>query len=408
MDTNKKQFGTLLAVVAAISLIAGFAGGMIAQVKLPALRTSGSPSISAHTASTYQPQTTQEAKVISAVSKAKSSVVSIIISKDVPVYQEYLSNPFGGVFGSNSPFGSFLVPQYQQNGTQQQEIGGGTGFIISSDGYILTNKHVVADTTASYTVILNNGTKYTAQVLARDPSQDLAVLKINATGLTPLTLGSSTELQLGQSVIAIGNALGEFSNTVSTGVVSGLNRTITASSDTGSTENLTGVIQTDAAINPGNSGGPLLDLNGNVIGINVAIANNAQGIGFAIPINQAKRDINQVVQSGKISFPFLGVQYEMITSAMAKANNLPVDYGALITAGTGANSVAVVPGSPADKAGISANDIILSVNGTKVNQNNDLVTLINQYNPGDAVTLQVWEKGVTKTVKVTLTTRPNQ
>lgn len=225
----------------------------------------------------------QEEKVISAVKNASPAVVSIIISKNLPLYEECYVNPFGDLFPG------FQILQMCQKGTKLQEIGGGSGFIISKEGLILTNKHVVSDREAKYTVLMNDGKKYSAKVLTLDPSQDLAIIKIeNDTNSLPmLLLGNSDNLEIGQSVIAIGNALGEFRNTVSVGVISGLSRTIMASGG-GLTEIIEDLIQTDAAINSGNSGGPLLDLKGQVIGINTAMASNAENIGFAIPVNKVK------------------------------------------------------------------------------------------------------------------------
>ncbi|MBI4193433.1 MAG: trypsin-like peptidase domain-containing protein, partial [Candidatus Colwellbacteria bacterium] len=216
--------------------------------------------------SLYKPVLDYEEMVMKAVEKASPSVISIVISKDLPVLEQCPYDPFGDIFGDD-PFGGAGFKFYRPCDTGKREkkkIGGGSGFIVSSDGLIVTNKHVVQDAGADYTVLTNDGKKYDASVLARDGARDLAILKINAAGLPVLTLGNSDALKLGQSVIAIGNALGEYRNTVSVGVVSGLGRTVTASGSGGFTETITGVIQTDAAINPGNSGGPLLNLRGEV------------------------------------------------------------------------------------------------------------------------------------------------
>jgi serine protease Do len=254
-------------------------------------------------------------------------------------------------------------------------------------------------------VLTNDGKTYRATVLARDPNQDLAVLKIDATGLPTVTLGDSSNLQLGQTAIAIGNALGQFSNTVSVGVVSGLARTVTAGApDTGAQETLHNVIQTDAAINPGNSGGPLLNLQGQVIGINSAVAENAQGIGFAIPINQAKQDITSVETTGNISAPYLGVRYEELDPTIASQNNLPVNFGAWVQGTNG--QAAVTANSPAAKAGIQAGDIITAVNGTQLNASNDLGSIINQHKVGDTLTLTINRGGKEITAQVTLAQRP--
>lgn len=338
--------------------------------------------------SPYLAQTSQEEAVIKVVKKASPAVVSIIISKDMPIYEEYYENPLPG-------FPEFKIPQYRQKGTQKQKIGGGTGFIISQDGLILTNKHVVADTEAEYTAVTNAGKVYKIEVLARDPFQDLAVLKINPEdselfqeSFPVLQLSDSDTLQIGQTVIAIGNALGEFRNTVSVGVVSGLGRTITASGG-GIAETLENVIQTDTAINRGNSGGPLLNLRGEVIGINVAMDQTAQSIGFAIPINKAKRDIRQIKTIGKIVYPFLGVRYILITPEIQEEKNLSVDYGALIVGGTEISEPAIVPDSAAEKAGLKEVDIILEVDKEKITSQNSLAKIIQKYNPGDKVILEV-------------------
>jgi len=347
----------------------------------------------------YQPQTSQEKAIIEAVKKVSPSVVSIIITKDLPVFTQYYEDPFEEFrkfFGEDFPF-EFKVPKYKQQGKEKREVGGGTGFIISEDGLVLTNKHVVADEEAEYSVITNDGERYDAEVLARDPFQDLAILRIkpkNGVGkikLKPVSLGDSSLLEIGQTVIAIGNALGEFRNTVSVGVISGLGRTITASGG-GIIETLEDVIQTDAAINKGNSGGPLLNLKGEVVGVNVAMAQGAQSIGFAIPINKAKRDIVQIKTIGKIVYPFLGVRYILVTPEIQKQKNLEVDYGALVIRGN-EEEPAVIPGSAAEKAGIQEGDIILKLNGEKITLKNTLSKLIQKHNPGDKVTLDILREG---------------
>ncbi len=347
----------------------------------------------------------EESAVISAVEKISPAVVSIIVSKDLPIIEKYYYDPFGSDFFQQffgDDFENFFgVPQYKQNGTEKREIGGGTGFIVSQNGYIVTNKHVVYDEEADYTVITNDGTKYDAQVLARDPITDVAILKIDGDNFPTVELGDSSKLKVGQTVIAIGNALGEFSNTVSTGVISGLSRSITAGGG-GLSERLSGVIQTDASINPGNSGGPLVNLAGQVIGINTAMAAGAENIGFAIPINEVKNTIKSVQENGRIVRPWLGVRYVQITPEIAKENKLNVDYGALIVRGEKRTDLAVIPGSPADKAGLEENDIILEVNGQKIDEKNPLVKVISQFKPGDEITLKILHKGEEKEINVTL------
>jgi serine protease Do len=352
----------------------------------------------------------EESAVIDAVNKVSPAVVSVIVTKDLPkiryntplnndFFQQFFGDQFNNFFGNpndqNQDNGS-------QGGTQKVEIGGGTGFIIASDGYIVTNKHVVSDEQADYTILLNNEKKYPAKVLARDPMSDLAVLKIDAKNLPTVEFGESTGLKVGQSVIAIGNALGEFRNTVSVGVISGLSRSIIAGDNGLGSESLTGVIQTDASINPGNSGGPLLNIAGQVIGINTAIAQGAQNIGFTIPINDVKNSIESVQKFGKIIRPWLGVRYMMINKDLATANNLPVDYGALISRGQTQSELAVIPGSPADKAGIVENDIILEIDGKKLDSADGVANIINKHKVGDTVTLKIMHKGQEKKISIKL------
>ncbi|HSX24730.1 MAG TPA: trypsin-like peptidase domain-containing protein [Candidatus Andersenbacteria bacterium] len=346
----------------------------------------------------------REQQIISTVQQSQKAVVSIVISQNVPQYEQSFMqpDPFGDFFGNNFPPFAIPAPQVQQRGMQKQEIGGGSGFIVSGDGLIITNKHVVEQDVADYTVFLNDGTEYSAKVIAKDPVNDIAVIKIDAHNLPFLQFADSNSLQVGQTAIAIGNALGEFRNTVSTGVVSGLSRSITAGDDLGQPEQLDEVIQTDAAINPGNSGGPLLNLGGYVIGVNVAIAQGSQNIGFALPANIVKNVVTSVEKTGKISRAYLGVRYSDITPEIQKANNLSVDYGVLVMRGQNPQDLAVIPGSPANKAGIVEGDIILQVDGVKLDSNTSLASLIAKKQPGDSVQLTILSKGQQKTVKVTL------
>lgn len=364
-----------------------------------------SPPSSSSTQSFYIPQISQEKAVINAVKQSSPAVVNIIISKEIQILERYYESPFEEFkefFGDDFNF-EFKVPKYKKESTQKKQkkqIGGGTGFIISKDGTILTNKHVIVDEEADYTAITNDGEKYSVKILAKDPFQDLAILKIEPKkqidkdenvfekDFPVLTLGDSSNLEIGQSVIAIGNALGEFRNTVSVGVISGLGRTISASGG-GIIETLEDIIQTDAAINQGNSGGPLLNLKGEVIGVNTAIAQQAQGIGFAIPINNAKRAIDQIKKLGKIVYPFLGVRYILINPEIQEQMNLKTEQGALIS---GEDEIAIEQGSAADKAGIKPNDIILEVNGEKITIKNSLAKIIQRYNPGDKVVLKILRK----------------
>ena len=279
--------------------------------------------------------------------------------------------------------------------------GGGTGFIITSDGLIATNKHVVSDDNAEYTVFTADGKDYKAKIVAKDSANDLAVIKIEATGLPTVELGNSGDISIGQWVIAVGNALGEFQNSVTVGVISAKDRHITASGG-GQAEKLEGLLQTDTAINSGNSGGPLLNLAGQVIGINTAVAGEAQNIGFAIPIDAVKKAIDSIKKTGEIKRPMLGIRYVAITKEIAKLNKLDVNYGAWVLRGESRSEAAVIPSSPADKAGLEENDIILEINGQKINENNSLSKIISDYDINDTITLKVLHDGKEKEVKVKL------
>lgn len=280
--------------------------------------------------------------------------------------------------------------------------GAGTGVIVSKDGYIMTNSHVVSGAT-TVDVTISNGVIYeNVKVVGSDPLNDIAFLKIkNPSDLQPATLGDSSTLKIGQNVFAIGNSLGEFNNTVTSGIISGLNRPVAASSEDGSqTESLSGLIQTDAAINPGNSGGPLVNRAGQVIGINTAVASDAQGIGFAIPINSTKGILASVLATGKVERAYIGVRYVDITPAIAHQQKLAVSEGALVSAD--GNSPAVVVDGPADKAGIKEGDIIVKIDQYTVGGTAGITSIIGAYQPGDTVTVQYLRDGKERTAKLTL------
>ncbi len=344
----------------------------------------------------------EKSAVVNVVEQSNPAVVSIIVSKDVPIiersYREY--NPFGGFFG-------FQIPEYIQNGTERREIGGGSGFLVSNDGYIVTNAHVVSDKDADYTVFLNDGSSQEAVIVAVDATFDVAVIKIPGQDLAFLEFGNSDEVKVGQTVIAIGNALGEFRNTVSVGVVSGLARSITASSGAGESEQLFNILQTDAAINPGNSGGPLLDLAGKVIGMNVAASLNSENIGFALPSNLVKSSVDSIREHGYVKRPYIGVRFVPVTPALEDMNDLSVDYGALVLRGEN-GELAVVPGSPADKAGIEENDIILEIAGQKVDLEHPLPSLIITHSIGEMISVKVLHDGEEKILRMTLEERPRE
>ncbi len=411
---SKRSFAGILVISVILSILAGSIAGFIAsEVSTKGLRgtveqllelTTGTIQNEGALTATRNGGTVsvvdEESAVINVVESASPAVVSVIVSKDVPKLDEFATNPFFNDPFFN-PFGFRPAPQGEPR-TEKREIGGGTGFVVSSDGFIITNRHVVEDQEAEYTVMMNDGKIFEATVLARDTLMDLAIIKVEQTELPTIELGDSDQLKIGQTVIAIGNSLGEFRNTVSRGIISGLKRNINAGDGFGRTELLEEVIQTDAAINPGNSGGPILNLQGQVVGVNVAMAQGAENIGFAIPINEVKRTYHSVKTSGRIIRPYLGVRYMLINDQIMTQNNLPFAYGALIVRGNSPSELAIVLGGPADKAGLQENDIILEVDGEKIDQDNDLTKIIKKLNVGDQISLKVWSSGQEKMLKITL------
>lgn len=319
----------------------------------------------------------EESVITKVVEESLPSVVTIGISKTTSANDFFEIDPF-------NPFSPFRrIPGDQRK--IEQNIG--SGFIISSDGLIITNKHVVSDSEASYKVLTNDNKKFDIAKIYRDPLNDLAILKINASGLKPLKLGNSNSLKLGQMAIAIGTPLGEFTNTVTVGIISGLGRGITAGSPfEGYVEKLDNVIQTDAAINPGNSGGPLLNSKGQAIGINVALAQEGQNIGFALPVNIVKTLIeNFNKQGGSFDRPYIGVRYKIIDRETAVLNELV----------EGAYVIEILENSPAQKADIQDEDIIIEFDGQKVKGDDDqgLAKKILQKKIGETVRLKIWRNG---------------
>lgn len=284
-------------------------------------------------------------------------------------------------------------------GVQTQE-GAGTGIIVSSDGYVLTNKHVIQDS-QSVSVVTSDGVTHSdVKVVGTDPLNDVAFLKINGiSNLKPAELGDSSSIRIGQKVVAIGNSLGQYQNTVTSGIISGTGRPVSAQSGN-SVETLTDLLQTDAAINPGNSGGPLTNLAGQVVGINTAVAEDAQGIGFSIPINATKGSLKSVLATGKVERAYVGVNYISITPDVANHYKLPVKTGAYVFADDG--RTAVVDGSPAAQAGIKDKDIITKVNDIEVGDKGSVASLVGEYAPGEKVQLTVLRDGKTITLTVTL------
>jgi serine protease Do len=342
----------------------GFAAQGIAQdIKFNAIKPTASSA-----------NLTDEQQGILAVRKAKASVVDII----------------GTASASSTSASAATSPSIE---AIPNESVAGTGFIIDSSGLIVTNNHVIDSPGLSYSVILADGTTYPATIMGTDKFDDIALIKINATGLTAATLGNSDNLETGQTVFAIGNALGQYQDTVTRGVVSGLSRAVneTGDSTAPTTHNW---IQTDAAINLGNSGGPLIDLDGDVIGMDTLIDSEGNSLGFAIPINAIKDAISQLKTFGTVSRPYLGVEFENIDQELQQQNNLPVSNGALIET--------VIGGSPADLAGLQPNDIITAVNNIKLNQTSQLDQVIQTYEAGSQVTLKVSRNGQTLDLPVVL------
>ncbi len=383
-EEKKMSVKMTFLTMAVISLVFGMAGGVYGALNLsqrPGIqKLFGQAPNQSGQAINQNIVLDEQSAVTEVVKSASPAVVSIVVSREV-----------GNLF----PFFG------NQSGSNLQQVGAGTGFFVSADGLVLTNKHVVSDSRAQYTVVTNDGKQYEAKVVAQDPSNDLAVVKVEIANAPHLSFADSENLELGQHVVAIGNSLGQFQNTVTTGVVSGLSRSIVAGDRTGR-EQLEGVIQTDAAINPGNSGGPLLNIAGQVIGVNTAVSEQGQLVGFAIPSNDAKVALDSYLRSGKIVRPFLGVRYMVVNEAIAEQMGLRRDSGALLIRGSSTADFAVVPGSPADRAGLKEGDIILDINGTQINEENSLASVMKKFKPNDRVMVKVFSGDSEKTIPVTL------
>ena len=336
----------------------------------------------------------EKSPVVEVAKKVCPAVITIVISKDLPKIEGFYFFPFGEH--------RFIIPQIESGKKEKTKIGGGSGFIVSSDGYIITCNHVVGDPEADYTVILDLKHKYPAKILEKDSLIDIAILKIEERNLPYLELGDSNQIELGETVVAIGNPLGEFEDTLSAGIVSGLSRKITAYGGLPfKATSLRGLIQTDAAINLGNSGGPLANMEGKAIGINTAMVMGAQNIGFAIPINYARRTLEEVIKYGKIQRPFLGIRYFILNKEISQANKLPVDYGALIVRES-LGEKAIVKNSAADKAGLKEYDIILELNGEKINEENPLTDILQKYKIGEEISLKILREGKEMNAKLKL------
>ena len=375
-----------------VSLGMGFLGGWIG-----AAGRENSSVLSGTSTASQQKIVASESQLISSIAKTVGpSVVSVDVVGQTAASDSLNYFGFGG-----------------QSQTQQTEAAG-TGIIIASDGLIVTNRHVVPAGTTSVSVTLSDGTQFdNVKVVGRtsdSDSLDIAFLKINDTKghkLTPAEIGDSSKTQVGDVVVAIGNALGQFNNTVTSGIISGYGRSVQAGDSSGtSVENLNDLFQTDAAINEGNSGGPLVNASGQVIGINTAISGQGQNIGFAIPINDVNGLIKQVLSTGKFERPYLGVRYIPLTAAIAKQLNLSATQGAYVAPATDGGDSPIISGSPADKAGIQEKDIVTAVDGTKIDQANSLTSLVGRKAVGDSVKLTVIRDGKTISLSVTVGSAP--
>jgi S1-C subfamily serine protease len=396
-NSDNRKFGFLAVLFIVAMVISGGAGGWIeSHINQNGLVTTASLS--------------NQKKIVTSDSELISQIAKTVGPSVVSVNDDITSN------ASSSDDGGFGLFGFSQ---PEEEEAAGTGIIISSSGIIMTNRHVVPEGTTNVSITLSDGTELkNVSIIGRtseSDSLDVAFLKINNTEghkLTPAVLGNSSQVQIGDSVVAIGNALGQFQNTVTSGIISGYGRDIQAgdsSGDSSDTENLEDLFQTDAAINEGNSGGPLVNLNGQVIGMNTATASSGQNIGFAIPINDVLGLISQVLKTGKFSQPYLGVRYVPLTPDVASEYNLSVNNGAFIAPSDDpADDPSVVPGSPAAQAGLQENDIITQVNGVAIGQNNSLTSLLDNYVPGNKITLTILRGNNTMHISVTLASEPSQ
>lgn len=375
--------GFLIGIVFGLVLLGSALGGALADrifvfKPLDVLLSRAKNDLKLNVGTTTSRVVNEESAVIDVADNVSPSVVTVTVQTPRRRVLEF--DPFSGF-------------RSRVDGGTPHDIG--SGFVVSKDGLVVTNKHVVSDSESTYKVVTKDGKEYEVKSISRDPSNDLAVLKIDGGDLVPVELGDSGSLKVGQFVIAIGTALGEFRHTVTTGVISGLGRGIDAGNPfEGYVERLDGVIQTDAAINPGNSGGPLLNSAGQVIGVNVAVAQGAQNIGFALPVNVLKDALSTFNQTGSFaSKPFLGVEYQMISKQAAILNEVP--QGAMVSN--------VVSGSPADSAGVKEGDIIVKIDGEDLKDDQKgLAEVIGKKKAGQEVELEIFRDGQTTKLKATL------
>ena len=400
-DMNKTTIQTVIVIGVAFSALVGSVGGAAATLFLVGhlglqsfIGGAGNDLSDQEVASKIVELIEEESATIAVVERITPAVVSIVVKKERgEVYEN------SGVL-SMSPF-FYSEPLDEASAEELVEVSSGTGFFVTTSGYILTNRHVVDEEGVTFFVVMNDGEELSAELVDVDPFQDLAILRVQGEGFPIVTLGNSDGIRIGQTVIAIGNTLSEFRNTVTKGVVSGINRTVTAGDSYG-TEVIKEAIQTDAAINPGNSGGPLINLLGEVIGINTAVSYEGDSIGFAIPINEATRVIEDVQAFGRIIRPWLGVRYVLVEPDMTTDQNIIYEVGAMIVSGSQPGEVGVFPGSPADLAGLREKDVIIAVNGVSLSEDQALAELISVYHPLDIVQLSVLREGVLMEIELTL------
>ena len=377
-----------LALISVVSLIYGIVGGGLSGYAVFSILDNGEETTGGDTIINFENGSYKEVW-----EKAAPAVVSVVALKDLSDYYDQ--------------FSFFGFPKTAQGDSELSEVSSGTGFILTADGLVVTNKHVVSDAEAEYVVILDDGTELEAEVLDKDSLNDIALVQITGDDdrigeLPNLDFADSDLISVGDPVVAIGNALGEYSNTTTAGIISATGREILAGGTGFGTETLVNLIQTDAAINPGNSGGPLLNLSGEIVGMNTAVDTTASGIGFAIPSNDIAMVVKSYQEFGRIVRPFVGVRYVVVHENNMERLGVDVDYGVYVIGDQQAQLPGVVPDSPAAKAGVKEGDVILSVNGEVLTETKTLVNVIAGYLVGETITLEIWRDGETITATVTL------
>ena len=371
---------SILAFIVIASIFSGIGAWFAVQV-LPNFFSSSRNGIPASTPATIVSLMEEESATMHVVEQVTPAVVSVVVRKP---RGEVLKDQTLENQNSDVVFSDTLLTAAEAN--QLVDVSSGTGFFVSTDGYIVTNHHVIDVPNAKLFVVTNDGKELEASLVDTDPVLDLSILRVQGSGFRSVTLGDSDKIRIGQTAIAIGNTLSEFRNTVTKGVISGINRHVTAGVSVNSSEVIEKAIQTDAAINPGNSGGPLINLLGEVVGINTAVSFDGQAVAFAIPINQAKRAIEDVKDTGKILRPWLGIHYVLVEPSKIKdASSISFTLAALVTKDVGVNESAVIKDGPADKAGIKEGDLLLSVDGTFFTQGKAIAELLSTHRPGDQV-----------------------